>query len=500
MSGQVRPHIVLVMTDQHRAGFTKGSGFALDTMPFLDSLGDEGLRFPGAYTTNPTCVPARTSLLTGRYPSSHRVTQNSNAAHAYYDRDLLDVLRGRGYRLSFSGKPHMHPTAEDFDFFAGPYFHTEGPESTDLEREFDQWLEALDHGVASEPTPFPLSCQLPYRIGTRAIEALDAGGEGPHFLWVSFPEPHNPYQVPEPYFSMFPEDAVPERQHGPDAARDKGGHWLWLADLIESKRPGYDEQWRRYRASYCGALRMLDDQIRRIVEHAREVLDGPVLVIHLSDHGDYVGEYGLQRKGAGLPEVLVRIPMLFSGASVTPGQTRDELVSIADILPTICEVVGAAIPDGTQGRSLEPLLRGNEAPGDVFSSVYAERGYGGATYGPGERPHLHFDYQGPTFDELNTVTQSGASRMVRQGDHKLIAHSSGEAELYDLASDPLEVENLFDAPEYLGVREELMWVLIQWMLRLQDSLPRGVYDPKIPEHNWYANPVPVSKMRQPGVM
>lgn len=490
VSNRTLPHILVVMSDQHRADFTAGSGFGLDTMPFTDALAEEGLRFPGAYTSNPTCVPARTSLLTGRFPASHKVTQNSNAEHAFYSKDLLDVLRSAGYRLSFSGKPHMHPQPEDFDFYAGPYLHTGGPARTDLEREFDAWLDELDHGVSMEPTPFPLSCQLPYRIVDQAIDALDDGGEQPQFLWVSMPEPHNPYQVPEPYFSMFAEPDVPARAHGPEVARDKGGHWLWLQQLIESKRPGYDDHWRRYRANYCGALRMIDDQIRRLVEHARSVLDGPVLVIMLSDHGDYVGEYGLQRKGAGLPEVLVRIPMIFHGHGVRPGQVRDELVSIVDVLPTVCELVGIPIPDGVQGRSLEPLLRGEPAPAEVFSSMYAERGYGGLTYGPDERPPLHNDYvyEGPTFDELNTVTQSGASRMVRRGDHKLVVHSTGDGELYDLASDPTEVVNLFDDAEYAQLRAELTWLLLQWTLRLQDTLPRGTYDPKLPEHNWYAIP------------
>jgi arylsulfatase A-like enzyme len=302
------------------------------------------------------------------------------------------------------------------------------------------------------------------------------------------PEPHNPYQVPEPYFSLFPESDVPDRAHGPDVAREKGGHWLWLQEQIQSKRPDYDSDWRRYRANYCGALRMIDDQIQRLVEQARSRLDGPVLVVVLSDHGDYVGEYGLQRKGAGIPEVLARIPMIFQGHGVQPGQVRRELVSIVDVLPTICEMVGSPIPEGVQGRSLEPLLRGEQVPTAVFSSMYAERGYGGLTYGPEERPRLHYPYEGPTFDELNTVTQSGASRMVRRGDHKLVAHSTGEGELYDLRTDPTEVVNLFDDPEHADVRQELAWLLLQWTLRLQDTLPRGAYDPKVPEHNWYAMP------------
>ncbi|WP_235019878.1 sulfatase-like hydrolase/transferase [Ruania rhizosphaerae] len=480
------PHILLIMTDQQRAGYTRGSGFPLDTMPFCDALAAEGCSFPGAYTTAPACVPARESLLTGRWPSAHRVTQNSNAAHAWYDKDLPQVLRAAGYRLSFAGKPHMHPGPDDFDYFAGPYFHAGGPQREREQQDFDEWLDYLDFGVATEPTPFPLRDQLPYRIVDDAIADLDAsaGHQGPQFSWISFPEPHNPYQVPEPYFSLFAEEEIPERAHGPEVARAKGGHWAWLQELFEEKRPGYDDQWRRYRANYCGMLRLLDDQIRRLVEHARATLEGQILVIFVSDHGDYTGDFGLQRKGAGLPECLVRVPLFFSGAGVAGGQIRDEFVSIADLFPTLCELLEEPFPDGVQGRSLLPLLSGAPGPEAEFDSIYAESGFGGLMYGPSERPPLHFSYDGYSIDSLNSVTQSGRSRMLRRGDHKIVLHSNDTGELYDLSADPGEVTNLIDDPAYATVRHDLLWRLTQWMLRLQDELPRGTYTPKTSPHNW----------------
>ncbi|MBZ2197899.1 sulfatase-like hydrolase/transferase [Occultella gossypii] len=485
MSAQ-QPHVLLVMTDQHRSGFTRRSGFALDTMPFCDALAADGVSFPNAYTTAPSCSPARASLLTGRWPSAHRVTQNSTAQHAWYDRDLLQILRSAGYRLSFAGKPHMHAGPDDFDHYAGPYFHVDGPQREPEHGAFDAWLEELDHGVAAEPTPFPLECQLPYRIVSDAIADVDAAADhaGPQFFWVSFPEPHNPYQVPDPYFSLFAESEVPERAHGPQAARDKGGHWLWLQELLERKRPGYDADWRRYVANYCGMLRLIDDQVRRFVEHARATLDGEILVVFVSDHGDYTGEFGLQRKGAGLPECLVRIPLFFSGAGVSGGQVREELVSIADVLPTLCALVGQPFPDGLQGRSLLPLLRGAPRPRGEFDSIYAERGFGGLTYRSDEHPPLHFSYDGRSLDSLNSVTQSGRSRMVVRDGRKLVVHSDGTGELYDLTTDAGEVTNLIDDPSHAAVRHDLLWCLTQWMLRVQDELPRGTYVPKTTEHNW----------------
>ncbi|TFD94123.1 sulfatase [Cryobacterium lactosi] len=480
-----KPNIVMIMTDQHRADFSKLSGLSIDTTPYLDHMATAGAHFPRAYTSSPACVPARTSLLTGRFPLAHRVTQNSNAQEAYFSQDAIDVLRSSGYRTVFAGKPHMHRGPDDFDSFSGPYFHTDGPENTPEDEAFDRWLDNLDHGVSHVPTPFSVKQQLAYRIVDDAIAATtEVDDPQPTFLWVSFPEPHNPYQVPEPYFSMFAESDLPERAHGPEAAQAKGGHWAWLQSLVESKRPGYDDEWRRYRANYCGQLRLLDDQIKRLVTHVEATLTGETLFIFLSDHGDYVGEYGMQRKGAGMPEVLMRIPFFMTGAGVRPGQTRDEFISIVDVFPTLCEIVDAAIPMGVQGRSLAPLLKGDAPDTGEFDSIYAERGFGGLTYQASEMPPLHFPVSGPTFDELNTVTQSGRTKMLRYDHYKLLVHSDNTGELYDLDADPTEVDDRFEDPEMAEVRHELVWRLMQWLLRLQDDLPVGAYTAKIAPHNW----------------
>ena len=488
------PNILLVMTDQHRAGFTAGEGFGLDTMPFLDSVASSGTRIRNAYTTAPACVPARTSLLTGRFPSAHRVRQNSAVHEVLRGDDLLDVLRAAGYSLHFAGKTHMYRGKEDFDSFAGPYWHERGPDETDAQRDFSAWLRSIDHGPSAEPTPFPLECQYPHRIVSDAIAAFDARDrDRPFFSWVSFPEPHNPYQAPEPYFSLFGEDDVPARACGPDAALAKGGAWRWLAELLEEKRPGYDGLWRRYRATYCGMLRLVDDQVRRLLGHLAEqgVLDN-TLVIFVADHGDYVGDYGLQRKGAGMPEVLMRIPFVVAGPGVVARDNDTDSVSLADLFPTLCEAVGQPIPYGVQGRSLWPLLTGEPYPAEEFASVYAERGFGGLPYtsagdtGADVRPPLHFPYEGTRYDELNSVTQSGTTRMLRQGRWKLLYDVTGRGELYDLAADPMELCDRWDDPGARDIRTTLTERLLWWSTRVVDDLPRAAYEPRRSDHNYLA--------------
>src|SRR5262245_24633464 len=179
-----RPNVVVVMTDQQRADFTRAAGFPLDTMPFLDSLGARGARFERAYTPMPICAPARISLFTGRFPKAHRVRQNSAIRHAVYERDLVGLVREAGYAVGLSGKNHSHLTPADLDF-ASTYTHqgrAREPAGADLsEREaaFDAWLADLAQergGLSLEPTPFPVECQLPSRIVRDAVGWIDSLG------------------------------------------------------------------------------------------------------------------------------------------------------------------------------------------------------------------------------------------------------------------------------------------------------------------------------------
>lgn len=486
-----QPNIVLIMTDQQRADFSKAEGYALDPMPFLDALGRRGARFSRAYTPMPTCAPARCAMFSGRFPKATRVRENSGIKNIFRTKDLAETLREKGYSINITGKNHSYLKPEDFDYCSLYNHHGQrrpAETCTPQEREMDEWLGSLDHGISLEPTPFPLECQPPYRVARDAIQCVDAQGERPFFLWMSFAEPHNPYQVCEPYFSMFPEDHIPERAAGPESAKRKGAKWRWERDLIESKRPGFDKNWRRYRADYLGMIRLIDDQVKRFVEHLEKTgkLDNTI-IIFTADHGDYAGDYGLMRKGVELPECLVRIPFIISGPGIAPCEDmRDDCVSLVDIFPTLCDALGAEIPYGVQGRSLWPMLTGSSYPAEEFRSIYSELGIGGLHYTEDERPKLHFDYDGPRFDELNSVTQSGNLKMVRMGKWKLMFDMMGRGQLYDLDADPGELNNLYDDPAHRQTRLEMVEELLKWTIRAEDDLPGANYTPKPAERNWYA--------------
>jgi len=472
-----KPNIVIIMTDQQRADLSAREGYALDTAPFLDSLARTGSDFRRAYTSSPVCGPARVSLYTGRYPSATRVRTNHNLDDATFSEDLIDVLKTQGYKVGISGKNHSHIGDGRWDF-AAHFGHSggRGPGRTEVELAFDEFLSGLQHRTYLDATPFPVSCQGPYRAVTKAQEWIGSLQGNPFFLWLTFAEPHNPYQVPEPYHAMFPPGELPPCRTDESALEGKGHRWQWLRRTWDVAIPDYVDQRDRARANYHGMLRLIDDQVKRFVAYLdTNGLRENTILVFLADHGDFVGEYGLIRKGPDLPEVLTRIPMFFAGPGIATQTAPLEMhVSICDVMPTLCEALGVALPEGVQGRSLWPIMTSQDYPQGEFASAYAEHGYGGLAYtdeddlDPVEEGALN---PGCTFDCLNSWTQSGTMRMVRRDDWKLVFDMQGNGQLYNLREDPLELNDLYGQPALTQLQEELQAELLKWVLRTQDPLP-----------------------------
>ena len=180
-------------------------------MPFLDEWAKGGVDFENAYTPNPTCMPARVSMMTGRYSECHQVRTNHNLQDALYTEDLLDVLKKNGYVTALCGKNHSHRSSEDFDFHeCTGHLGNEGEvNTTPAECEFADFLNSTHHMEMHVPSPGGVEVQHPYRNVSSAFQFIDSLDHEPFFAWVSFAEPHNPYQVPEPYFDMFPPEQLP---------------------------------------------------------------------------------------------------------------------------------------------------------------------------------------------------------------------------------------------------------------------------------------------------
>lgn len=481
-SSQERPpNIVLIITDQFRADACKREGFELDTTPFLDSLAQTGTWFDKAYCASPACVPSRTSMMTGRFPNATRVRSNMNLEDAYYKQDLIDVVKSKGYVTALIGKNHSYLQPKDFDYWKG-YFHlgVDDPKTPE-EKAFNDYMKTTHYYVNLDPAPFPATMQMPVRIVNDSKEWISKTTkeqDKPFFLYLSIPEPHNPYQVSEPYYSLFPPNTLPPVKVGAEVLPTKGNKWVLQKKMLEMGYPGFEKNIPRIRSNYYGMMRLIDDQIRSFVNYLQlnHLIDNTILIF-VADHGDFTGEYGLIKKGVEVPECLTRIPMIWYGPGIVKNkQPHSPHVSNVDIMPTICDMLHVEIPEGVQGRSLWPLLTGNKYPKKEFESMIVQQGYGGLHFTDLEE----FDpYTGDgtllkdkiEFDELNTWTQSGTMRMVRKGDWKLVYDMQGKGELYNLAKDPAEIKNLFADKNYSEKRTELLKDMLTWELRTQDPLP-----------------------------
>lgn len=501
-----QPNIIIFIADQRTWGLSRATGYALDTSPTLDRLQKDGIGFQRNYCTMPLCVPSRISMLTGRWANAHHVRDNLMASQAYFEKDIYQVAHDQGYTTALCGKNHTYLRANNVDVWR-EYSH-EGVPHTDSSPDaaFDKYLHNTHYNVVDRPTPFPVETQLPYRIVSDAIQFIAGAEEKPFFVQISVPEPHNPEQVPAPYWNLFPPESMPARCGGPEKLPDLGYRLQWEYRMQQDASPQTEPLWRRYLSNYMGMLRLIDDQIKRLMDHLdKKGLTQDTLFVFTSDHGDALMNFGIGHKGLDVRETVVHTPQIWYGYGVKPNSaTERAFTSMADMMPTLCEVMGASIPHGVQGRSLWPLLQGEPYPAEEFRSIYSSVGMGGLYYTAGDDVPLSIaqNPKGASFDELNKVTLSGNQKMVRMGDWKLVYDMMGYGRLCNLKNDPCELTNLFNKPQCAKEQAALMAELLMWVVRTEDSLPtgpqNGQYGTKWSmKHNWYsayqqAGPPPVA--------
>lgn len=474
------PNIIVIIADQIRADACKREGFPIDTMPFVDSLAKDGTWMDRAYCAAPACVPSRTSMMTGRFPNATRVKSNMNIQDATFTADLVDVVKSKGYTTALIGKNHSYLKPPQFDYWKG-YFHlgVDEPENKE-QKAFNEYLKSTHYYVNLNPAPFPAEMQLPAQIVEASKEWITKTykKDKPFFLYLSIPEPHNPYQVSEPYYSMFPPATLPPVKAGAEVLPKKGNKWVLQKKLMEMGYPNYEKNIPRIRSNYYGMLRLIDDQIKNFVGFLKEQgLYDNTIMMFTGDHGDFTGEYGLIKKGVEVPECLTRIPMVWHGPGIVKNaRPHTAHVSNVDVMPTICDMLNVTLPDGVQGRSLWPLLTGKAYPKQEFESVVVQQGFGGLHF-TNLREYDPYTQDGTItkgkeeFDELNTWSQSGIMRMLRKGDWKLVYDMQGTGQLYNLITDPAEINNLYGNSAHKDKQAELMQDLSAWELRTQDPLP-----------------------------
>jgi arylsulfatase A-like enzyme len=494
---QTRPDIVIFIADQQRADALGVAGNPDIRTPNIDALAAEGVSFSSTFCPYPVCTPSRYSLFSGLYVHQHGGWDN----HCTLGGDLPSfprILREAGYRTGAVGKMHFTPTYLDIGLDDMVLSEQNGPGRYEddyhrylYDRDLIDYVDSIDQikelrkeaheaywkSLGATPSILPEEHSSSRWIADRAIEQIDRWGDEPNLLVAGFVKPHHPFDPPEPWASMYDPDAlhlVPGYRDTPDE-RDldyHGGffpHGSWSEDAL-----------RRAMAGYYASISQIDHEVGRIVEKlkAKGRYDN-TLIVYLSDHGEYLGFRHLLLKGGQLYDPLMRVPLIVrpprtaAGGSVAadaaaegadragvPGRATHDgrLASLIDVAPTILNVVGEAVPEEMTGI-------------DLFSNRRREC--------------------------LFSEARFGNAYMARTNDRKLVVQESDDqSRFFDLATDPLESDDLYHEPSRRAEIAELRERLMRW--RLFDSPPPTRLVPTAPqtEYRWAGAPsVPASEIR-----
>jgi len=477
MKRKQQPNILLIYTDQQRYDTIGALGNRIIKTPNLDRLVDDGVAFTHATTSSPVCVPARWSLHTGMWPTTHGTCSN----HHWAERppfDLPNLLRQTGYRTGLIGKNHSFLTRDDFDYFAPNPTSLNTKARETLQRWEKEQAEDLWPRLAEEPAPGGIEGTHEHAQTDDAMRFIESSGDQPFFLWLSYLFPHSPYWVPEPFFSMYATAPIPAPAVEPEGLAAAGKPFRQQFHQLNNDGilPFTPEQVMCMQRVYYGMVSCIDNETGRLLEFlaTKNILEN-TLVVFTSDHGDYMGDHGLITKSPSLYDCLVRVPLIFRWPESIDRSRQDaRFASAVDLLPTFIDVAGGHCPHEVQGKSILPFLRDNGNDDTIRPAAFCEYGVPGIPYNKeklvseGISPG---DYRNPYDARLpwegNPVALAGRIRMIRTHEWKYIDEENGIGELYDLINDPHELTNLYGKPDFSKIQTELHNKLHDWIQTLR---------------------------------
>lgn len=480
-----RPNILLITSDQQHWNTIGAFNSEIKT-PNLDRLVREGTAFSRAYCPNPTCTPTRASIITGMYPSQHGAW--SLGTKLLEDRRTVgEELTDGGYRTALIGKAHFqplrgteeypsleaYPKLQDLNYwrkFDEPFYgfdHVELARNHTNEAHVGQhyaiWME--EQGCANwrdyflPPTgtmdktishqwPIPEKYHYNTWIAERTNALLDRykEQEEPFFLWSSFFDPHPDYLVPEPWDTMYDPDALTLPQAVPGEHDKNPTHFQLTQEQNPDFNPwketglgihGYhshqrysEAEQRRNMATYYGMISMMDKYIGNILDKLDVLgLADNTLVVFTSDHGHFFGQHGLHAKGGFHYEDLIRVPMIARYPGQIPaGRVSSSIQSLVDLAPTFLRLSGEDIPNRMTGVDQSQVW---------FGSSSAAR----------DHALCEFRHEPTTIHQKTYVNER----------YKItVYYNQTYGEIFDLKEDPQELHNLWDDPDEVELKSELL--------------------------------------------
>jgi arylsulfatase A-like enzyme len=492
-----RRKILFVTTDQQRYDTLGCNGGDLARTPVIDALATQGIRYERAVAQSVVCMPSRSTMLTGQYPSTHGVWMNGVPLPQEAP-SVAELLHEAGYRTALFGKAHFEPYVDPFLRFPENAMSRTGTTPPGGTHRGFEHLESATHGpvgplhyarwllehhpeaiggyyqvldaamqvsaAGGGDTGAPQVKVNPIERGwyhtdwvaDRTIawlESLEAGDDW--FCWMSFPDPHHPWDPPQsevgridwrdvPLPAGYPEDAS-ERGRAIDA---KPRHWrLWYDGALVSNYEApaswvpatlTADQVREVNARNAVECELIDEALGRVLAciELRGWSDD-VDVVFTTDHGELQGDFGLLFKGPYHVDALMRLPLVWRPAPSTtpsPAVVRRP-VGLVDLAPTFCAMAGIEPARWMQGKRLP--VDDTDADARGFERVLTE--WDSALFGV----DVH----------LRTITRDG---WVCTAYGPGFVHDGSEGELYDLGDDPLQRVNLWDDPARRPLRDDLL--------------------------------------------
>ena len=424
-----RPDILLLMPDQWRGDSLSAVGHPVVKTPTLDRLARDGALFRRAYSTCPSCIPARLSLLTGLHPSTSGLVgyapfpiKHPTFPTLHAEAGYATVLVGRnmhqnppnksiGYQHEFLGSTYL--SDDDYD----RALRAAAPESRGI-RAVIESLGVTTNFWQAKPWSLPDELHPTAWVANRARSVIsETAPAQPLFLTASFYAPHPPLFPPKAYFDRYLAATLP--------APPRGDWVKWDALSPEGDRAGHrirleGEKLRAAQAGYFGLIEHLDAQLAPLIAAftARSrAASRPWIIVFTTDHGELLGDHGYFRKcepyegSANIPFIIAASPDL----KFTAGLRSHHPVCLEDIMPTLLELAGLPSPKPMDGISLVATLRGASTP---------------------LRPTLHSEH-------ANTYGPTQAFHALTDGRHKYLWRpADGTEQLFDLERDPREEHDL----------------------------------------------------------
>lgn len=437
-----RPNFVFLFTDDQRFSTLHALNNPAVHTPTMDRLMERGTTFTRAHimggTVGAVCAPSRAMMLTGQTlfhvdASIVRPAEAKPGAAKPYDL-YPEILRRAGYRTFGAGKWHNGPQTYARCFtdgasilFGGMSDHRKVPvQDYDPEGKYPKER-------TREATKF--SSELFTDAAVQFLESHQSGE--PFFLYVAYTSPHDPRMAPQKFVDLYPPEKIEMPENFlPEHPFDNGE--MRIRDENLAPFPRTPEEIRRHIAGYYAMISEVDEQMGRVLEALERTGKARnTIVLFAADNGLAVGQHGLLGK-QNLYEHSVRVPLVIGGPGIPAGARRDGFVYLHDLFPTICELAGLPVPETVEGKSLVRAITENASVRD--SVFYAYR---------------------------------NLQRGVCDGQWKLILYQvNGKetAQLFDLAADPLEKNNLAgDAGQAERLRM-LRTRLKEWMQSVDDPM------------------------------